>query len=69
MGAVRVQLTVQPISDWESADVERMYQVLVADVRRLSDMPDVEPERSVRLPTAQAHAAMFGEELVRRGLI
>ena len=69
MGDPKVQITVRPLAEWTEEELRRLYRLAVAHVRQLTELPDDDPERVTQLRRAQDHAALYGEELVRRDLL
>ena len=69
MADVKMQITVRPLSEWGDDELQRLYRLSVAHVRQVAELADDDPMRVGQLPLAQANAALYGEELVERGLL
>jgi hypothetical protein len=69
MADVRVEITVRPLSAWTEEELRRLYRLSLAHVRQLAERPDDDAERVEQLADAQDRAALYGEELLRRGLL
>jgi hypothetical protein len=62
------QLVVGPIEDWPDDHVQRAYKLLTGTVRRLHLQP-LGARDDAGLHRAEGEAAMYGFELIRRGLL
>jgi len=65
----KVRITVRPLSEWTEDELRRLYRLAVGHVRQLMKLPDDDPRRAEHLEGAQSDAALYGEELVRRGVL
>ena len=64
MDELPMHLAAGPLSAWGDDQVQRAYALTVRHLRTLLDGGPVEDVQS-----AEEEAAMFGEELLRRGLL
>ena len=63
------RLTILPLHEWPEDRVRKAWRLLSITVHRYNQAPASLPGRDALLADAEADAALFGEELVRRGLI
>ena len=63
------RLTMLPLEQWPEDRLRKAWRLVSTSVARLHQSPMSLPDRDYLLADAEADAALFGEELVRRGLI
>jgi hypothetical protein len=61
------ELVVGPLEDWPDDHVRRAYKLLTGTVHRMHALPLAQQDPT-ELARAEGEAAMYGFELIRRGL-
>jgi hypothetical protein len=69
MAEQHAKIGIDPLAHWPDAHVERAWLLATGIVRRLNTRPDDDHERLRHLGAIEEDAVMFGQELLRRGLI
>ena len=57
------------LAEWPDEQVSQAWRVVSSAVRRLGLAPSSDAAIAKQLQVAEGDAAMFGEELMRRGLL
>jgi hypothetical protein len=69
MAEQHAHIGIDPLAHWPDEHVERAWLLASGIVRRLNTRPDNDTERIRHLAAIEEDAALFGQELLRRGLI
>jgi len=69
MAERRTHIGIDPLAHWPDDHVERAWLLATGIVRRLNTRPADDTERVRHLAAIEDDAVLFGQELVRRGLI
>ena len=69
MAENNLNVTAEQLTFWPDAQVQRAWPLATAIVRCLNTRPEDDAERLTHLPTVEEDAALFGFELMSRGLI
>jgi hypothetical protein len=69
MSDLNARITMMPITQWPEDRLRKAWRLVCITVARLHQAPLSMPDRAALLADAEADAALFGEELLRRGLI